>query len=196
MSAMDLHRASGVSYDIINKLKQRPESTTNAEAGRKLAASLGLQWEDGPEGSAISETIATGDNGLVPVYDVTASAGHGSVVETESVICNLAFDRTFLRRMTEAAPGDLSIIRVKGHSMEPTLLDDDHVLVDHTKKNLSWDGMFVLRFDDALHVKRIGRSATRGNVMVISDHAAYRDLDMPKSELNVVGRVIWIGRRV
>ena len=37
MTAMDLHRQSGVSYDIINKLKRRPESSTNAEDGARLA---------------------------------------------------------------------------------------------------------------------------------------------------------------
>ena len=136
------------------------------------------------------------DDALVPIYDVSASAGHGVLVEGEEVICNMAFDRRFLKRMSDAKPGDMAIIRVKGHSMEPTLLDDDHVLVDRSKANLSFDGLFVLRFDDALHVKRIGRSATRGNVMVISDHPAYRDLDMPKADLDVIGRVLWVGRKV
>lgn len=136
------------------------------------------------------------DEAFVPVYDVAASAGHGVLVESEEVTCNMAFDRRFLRRMTDARPSELAIIRVKGHSMEPTLLDDDHVLVDRTKRNLSYDGLFVIRFDDALHVKRIGRSATRGNVLVISDHSAYRDLDMKKEDLDVVGRVLWIGRKV
>ncbi len=54
----------------------------------------------------------------------------------------------------------------------------------------------MLRFNDVLHVKRIGRSATRGNVMVISDHPAYRDLDMPNADLDVIGRVLWMVRKV
>ena len=136
------------------------------------------------------------DEALVPVYDVAASAGHGLYVQGEEVLCNMAFDRSFLRRMTDAKSSDLAIIRVKGHSMEPTLLDDDHVLVDRTKTNLSYDGLFVLRFDDALHIKRVGRSAVRGHVLVISDHPAYRDLDMPKADLDVIGRVLWVGRKV
>ena len=133
---------------------------------------------------------------LVPVHDVEASAGHGSFIDGEAHTCNMAFDRGFLRRMTDAGANELSIIRVKGHSMEPTLLDDDHVLVDRTKVNLSFDGMFVIRFDDALHVKRIGRSARRGNVMVTSDNASYTPLDMPKTDLEVIGRVLWVGRKV
>lgn len=142
------------------------------------------------------DVITPQDDLFIPVYDVEASAGHGVLVESEEVICNMAFDRRFLRRMTDARPNELAIIRVKGHSMEPTLMDDDHVLVDRTKTNLSYDGLFVIRFDDALHVKRVGRSATKGNVLVISDHPAYRDLDMPKEDLDVIGRVLWVGRKV
>lgn len=136
------------------------------------------------------------DQELVLVYDVAASAGFGSVVEGEEPVCNMAFEKDFLRQMTSAKPRELAIIRVKGHSMEPTLLDDDHVLVDMTKTNLAFDGLFVIRFDDVLHVKRVGRSATQGQVLVISDHPAYRDLDMPKENLDVIGRVLWVGRKV
>lgn len=187
LSVAEVSRRSGVTYDVINKLKRRPGSSTTAENAAALLAALDATDDDPPPQD---------DQAFVPVYDVAASAGHGVLVESEEVICNMAFDRRFLRRMTDARPNELAIIRVKGHSMEPTLLDDDHVLVDRTKRNLSYDGLFVIRFDDALHVKRIGRSATRGNVLVISDHSAYRDLDMPKEDLDVVGRVLWIGRRV
>lgn len=190
ISMAELSRVSGVSYDVINKLKRREDSSTSAENAAALSRALGIT------SSSVPETQSHANAGLVAVYDVEASAGHGAVVDAEQVLCNMAFDASFLRRMTDAKPADLAIIRVKGHSMEPTLLDDDHVLVDRTKNNLSFDGLFVIRFDDALHIKRVGRSAQRGNVMVISDHPSYRDLDMPKEDLDVIGRVLWVGRKV
>lgn len=133
---------------------------------------------------------------LVPVYDVEASAGFGAVVHSEEVVASMAFQPHFLREMTDAPASALAVIRVKGHSMEPTLLDDDHVLIDRTKTNLDYDGLFVLRFGEALHVKRIGRAAQRGHVMVLSDHPSYRPVEMPKSEIETIGRVIWYGRKV
>ncbi len=190
ISMAELSRASGVSYDVINKLKRREDSSTSAENAAALSRALGITM------TSDSGSQSQADAGLVAVYDVEASAGHGAVVDGEQVLCNMAFDAAFLRRMTDAKPADLAIIRVKGHSMEPTLLDDDHVLVDRTKNSLSFDGLFVIRFDDVLHIKRIGRSAQRGNVMVISDHPSYRDLDMPKEDLDVIGRVLWVGRKV
>ena len=182
----------------------RKGSSPKVSTALALSRALGLSIDDvilaGQAGRLVASDVvadsATPNDALVPVYDVAASAGNGTHIDGEDVICNMAFDRGFLRRMTDAKANELAIIRVKGHSMEPTLLDDDHVLVDRTKTNLSYDGLFVIRFDDALHVKRIGRSATRGNVLVISDHPAYRDLDMPKPDLDVIGRVLWVGRKV
>lgn len=170
-TALALAQALGLSLDEVIAAGHRPERVD-----------LG---EPAPEGTA-----------LIPVYDVGASAGNGAVVDAEPHIHNLAFDPKFLRQMTEAPARDLCIIRVQGHSMEPTLLDDDQVLVDRSKTNLSFDGLFVLRFDDALHVKRIGRSTRPGHVLVISDHPSYPTLDMPKRDLVPVGRVLWYGRRV
>lgn len=186
LSVAEIARRSGVSYDVINKLKRRPGSSTTAENAAALKAVFGVT----------DPAVPSTSDALIPVYDVAASAGNGAHVDGEEVICNMAFDHGFLRRMTDTPARDLAIIRVQGHSMEPTLLDDDHVLVDRAKTNLSYDGLFVIRFDDALHVKRIGRSATRGKVLVISDHPAYPDLDMQKADLDVIGRVLWVGRKV
>lgn len=176
-------------------------------ASPKLSTALALA---GALGASIDEVIAAGhrprrvdlgavapdSSRLIPVYDVGASAGSGAFVEAEAHIHNLAFDSAFLRLMTDAAARDLCIIKVQGHSMEPTLIDGDQVLVDRSKTNLSFDGLFVIRFDDALHVKRVGRSTNAGHVLVISDHPSYPTLDMAKSDLHPIGRVLWYGRRV
>jgi phage repressor protein C with HTH and peptisase S24 domain len=146
--------------------------------------------------AAVVRPFGGSPESLVPVYDVRASAGFGAVVDGEEVIAHMAFSPAFLRSMTDAKPRDLAVIEVKGHSMEPTLIDGDHVLIDGTKRNLDYDGLFVLRFGDALHVKRVGRSAKRGHVMVLSDHPGYAPLDMPKEEIDAIGRVLWFGRQV
>lgn len=195
MNARTLAKRAGIAPTTITRALNSEEHKFNLSLTtlEKIRDATGVPFV---VGDPLAASQVAGDEEMVAVYDVAASAGHGAMVESEQVLCNLAFDRSFLRRMTSARSQDLAIIRVKGHSMEPTLLDDDHVLVDKTKKNLSYDGLFVIRFDDALHVKRVGRSAARGNVMVISDHPAYRDLDMPKEDLDVVGRVLWVGRKV
>lgn len=133
---------------------------------------------------------------MVDVFDVRASAGNGSVVETEEVVERLSFPPDYLKRITKTSPRHLAIIGVKGDSMEPTLRDDDIVMLDRTKTSLDFDGLFVVRFGDALHVKRITRAA-RGHIRVISDNATiYPVIELPREEVDVVGKVIWTGKKV
>ena len=118
------------------------------------------------------------------------------MVEGEDHVTNLAFSQDYLREMTSAKGRDLAVIRVKGDSMEPTLLDDDLVMIDRTKRNLDYDGLFVLRVGEALHVKRIGRGATRANITVISDNRIYPPIQTAREEIEVIGKVLWYGRKV
>lgn len=134
---------------------------------------------------------------LVPVYDVAASAGHGAVADYEPQTHSLAFPPDYLKRLTSSSPKNLAIISVKGESMEPTLLDDDIVLLDSSKTNLSYDGLFVIRFDDALHVKRVGRSAKSGHITIISDNRdLYPPIEASADDVKAVGKVLWYGRKV
>ena len=58
--------------------------------------------------------------------------------------------------------GMLSMIEVSGDSMEPTLGDGDDILVDRSDaaKRVR-NGIYVLRFDDALNVERIAMNPER-----------------------------------
>lgn len=133
---------------------------------------------------------------LVPVYDVAASAGHGSSVDGEIIEAHIALSRDYLRDVIGASERNLKVIKVQGHSMEPTLNDGDLVMLDATKRDLSYDGLFVIRFDNALHVKRVGRAPKRGHVEIISDHPSYGRQVWSIEELEPVGRVLWVGRKV
>jgi phage repressor protein C with HTH and peptisase S24 domain len=139
----------------------------------------------GPNGSA-----------LIPVYDVQVSAGFGALVDYEEQTHSLAFPPDYLRKLTAGSPKDLAIISTKGDSMEPTLLDDDIVLVDMSKTHMGYEGMFVLRHNDTLLVKRAGMAAKAGSVMLISDNKAYPPIEAMLADLHVVGKVLWYGRKV
>jgi phage repressor protein C with HTH and peptisase S24 domain len=135
---------------------------------------------------------------LVPVYDVCASAGDGVFVSSEEQIDSMAFPAGYLRWLTRANPRDLAIIGVKGDSMHPTLADDDVVMLDRSKRDLSYDGLFVIRDNgDALLVKRIGRAKTPGHVTMISDNRAlYDPVEKALTDIEVIGKVIWAGGKV
>lgn len=135
---------------------------------------------------------------LVNVYEVQASAGNGVVVYDEQAVAQIAFPPGYLSKLTNAKPKDLKIISVKGDSMLPTLADDDVVMLDISKRDLSYDGLFVIRDGgDALLVKRIGRASQRGFVTIISDNRnVYPSVEKSLQDIEVVGRVIWRGGKV
>lgn len=141
-----------------------------------------------------------GREGLVAVNRtaVRASAGPGAIVSEESGRPYFAFDERWLKALTGSPSDKLSIIRVEGDSMAPTLSPGDDILVDLAdREERLRDGVYVLRIDDALVVKRIALHPIGGRVTVQSDNPAYPDWpDCDLASLNCIGRVIWAGRKL
>jgi hypothetical protein len=156
---------------------------------------------------AVSEALLGGpaeeggaQTGLVSVnrHPVTVSAGPGALVNEELGKPYFAFDERWLKALTPTAAANLSLVRVEGDSMAPTLNAGDDILVDlgDAAERLR-DGIYVLRIDDALVVKRLALNPLARRVTVQSDNPAYADWpDCSLGELNCIGRVIWAGRRV
>jgi hypothetical protein len=166
------------------------------EERRKLAryfsvpeALLGGPAEDGPA-----------PNGLLSVkrHPVSVSAGPGAIVTEELGKPCFAFDERWLKALTATPPDNLSMVRVEGDSMAPTLNAGDDILVDlgDSVERLR-DGIYVLRIDDAVVVKRLALNPVGRRLTVQSDNPAYPDWpDCGLDEIKPIGRVIWAGRRI
>lgn len=137
---------------------------------------------------------------LVPVLrsPVRSVAGPGASAVDEIARPCFAFDRSWLKSITAASPSKLSTIRVEGDSMAPTLSAGDDILVDLADgADRLRDGIYVLRVDDTLLVKRLAIHPVGRRVTVQSDNPAYGDLpDCGLEEIHILGRVIWAGRKV
>lgn len=144
--------------------------------------------------------IAAADGEMVPVprLAVNAAAGAGAFDGDERAKGHIAFDPAWLRRVASGAPEQLSIIRVAGDSMAPTLGDGDEILVDRGDAAARLrDGIYVLRIDDALVVKRLALNPAGGTLSIRSDNPAYPGWpDCPPDKVDIVGRVVWTGRRI
>lgn len=205
-SASEAARRLGVPYQTY-VAHENGNRAFSSDLARKYASAFrtepewllfgGNRTEQKPELVPAGEGSA-GDDDLIAVYDVSASAGHGVLAETEELAAySLAFPPNYLSKLTRSNPKNLSIISVKGDSMEPTLHDDDIVMLDFSKRDLNFDGLFVLRFGETLHVKRVARSSRREHVKIISDNReVYPAEDMHLSDVEVIGKVIWKGGKV
>ena len=138
--------------------------------------------------------------GLIPIarYSVAASAGPGAITGAERPLAQLGFSKDWLDELSHSKPEDLSIIKVEGDSMFPTLNDADDIMVDRSIANRKVsDGIYVLRRDDTLMVKRITVNPSRGTYNVSSDNSAYASWpDCAPGEIEVLGRVVWAGRKI
>jgi phage repressor protein C with HTH and peptisase S24 domain len=137
------------------------------------------------------------DQIAVPRLDVEASAGPGAAGAEDRALFEVTFDPRWLRRIG----GDrrrLSMIEVRGDSMEPLLGDGDEILVDQGDAAARLrDGVYVLRREGALMVKRLSPHPGGKRVSVTSDNPAYPSWpDCEAADVNVVGRVIWAGKRI
>src|SRR5688572_24900294 len=137
---------------------------------------------------------------LVPVarVPVRASAGPGAIPGEETAKPYFGFDSKWLKSLTGSPVSKLSVIRVEGDSMAPTLSTGDDILVDLADgPERLRDGIYVLRVDGALLVKRLAIHPVGRRVTVQSDNPAYGDLpDCGLDEIECIGRVIWAGRRI
>lgn len=133
----------------------------------------------------------------VPRFALGASAGPGSFADDEIASGQIGFDDVWLRSLGVSA-ANLSMIRVAGDSMVPTLNDGDDILVDRSRgRDQLRDGIYVLRMDDALLVKRIAPNPANRRIAIRSDNPAYPEWpDCDPATIEIVGRVVWAGRKL
>jgi phage repressor protein C with HTH and peptisase S24 domain len=130
----------------------------------------------------------------VPVLDTAASAGPGAVGEDRRSAAGMGFSEAWLKRLRARGGRDgLSVIGVRGDSMVPTLADGDDILVDEADRVSLRDGIYVLRVDGALLVKRLVREEQ--GFAVRSDNPLAGPVDLSGS-VDIVGRVLWAGRKL
>lgn len=119
--------------------------------------------------------------------DVRASAGPGAFVDDAVVLGTETIERGLARRLG-LVEGHAAIIRVRGDSMAPGLIDGDHIVVDETDRTPpARGGIYVVRLAGMLMVKRVARVA--GGLSATSDNPAAPPL--PEGKIEVVGRVVW-----
>jgi phage repressor protein C with HTH and peptisase S24 domain len=134
---------------------------------------------------------------LVPQLAVGASAGPGALVGDETRGPSFGFESRWLRAVS-SNPNDVSMIQVAGDSMAPTLVNGDDILVDRSDAGGQLrDGIYVLRFEDSLMVKRLALNPVGAQLSIRSDNSDYPNWEnCDQAAVSVIGRVVWIGRKI
>ncbi|MFV2030629.1 S24 family peptidase [Neisseria sp. S1] len=145
----------------------------------------------------LGNAVNTDEFVFIPRYDVFAAAGNGYPVENEKPLFHMAFRRYWIENYVTRDISKLSVIAVKGDSMEGVLNDGDNILVNHAATTPR-DGLYVLRINNDLMVKRV--QSVPGKLLVTSSNPAYAPFEIDLSDagdnMAIVGRVEWFGRAV
>lgn len=214
-SAEKLARLSGMSSRVIGKyLSGDTDPSRERLIALARAAGVTVEWLATGEGMMRpgERNIVSADHAaqyvgaddldkdyvLVPRYDVKASAGGGTMIHSEQIVDHLVFKAEWVHNALGVSVRDLALISVKGDSMEPTLSNGDLILIDISSSRVEDNAIYVLQFNDALLVKRIQRKFD-GSVVIKSDNQVYEPETLKEEavdQLNVIGRVVWCGRRM
>ncbi len=127
----------------------------------------------------------------VDVVEYAAAAGGGAVGDSEEVRGLLWFSRDWLDR-NGLDPTQCAVIRVQGESMEPTLPDGCAILFDRNRQKIREHGIYVVRADGGLIVKR-ARRAGRTAWLLASDHPSFLPEPWP-ADAETLGEVVWMAR--
>jgi len=135
----------------------------------------------------------------VPEIDVRASAGPGAWNEEFEQTSDMwIFADPLIRHEFRAKPEDLQMITVDGDSMAPVLSSGDRVLIDVSRKVPVPPGIFVIWDGMGLVAKRIEHvpNSDPPRIVLKSLNPEYDSYERLAEEVRVVGRAVWVSRRL
>ena len=152
----------------------------------RLSAFLGI--DRGLLGGAVADPMVSARR-----IDALAAAGPGGLVDDDRAIGEERIDPRIAKRLGVAADA-LTMITARGDSMEPLIHDGDALFVDSGDRRLSSrPGLFVLRLDGTLLVKRVARIGLE--LRIASDNPAAPPIAPVRADrAEIIGRVVRLAR--
>lgn len=208
--------ASGVSQTGLQRLINGGEPTLSTLVALARAARVSVAWLATGEGSmrqgaeaadlptsapcldTLGNPVNLDEFVFIPRFNLQAAAGFGSSSDGERPVFSMAFRRYWVQNYLHADARDLSVISVKGDSMEGVLNERDVILINHADTQPR-HGLYVLRLNNDLVVKRV-QPLPGGRVQVSSANESYLpfelDLQALGEDVAIIGRVVWFGRQI
>ena len=184
-------------YDIMLGRSANPTTEKLGRVAKVLQTNVEYLLYGTPPGVRQPRVRGGGRTVAVPFVKIEAAMGGAAVVEDEEHGEPWHFHKDWIRNSLLCRPSDLRLIRVKGDSMEPTLLAGDIVMTDFGQTAPSPAGVFVLDDGFGLVAKRLEYipNSDPPTVKVISDNDRYDTYERTSDEVHIVGRIVWFARQ-
>lgn len=163
------------------------ESAAVGWRGRKAFSENAILKYEFLKSQATESKNQTSDSVQIPIYDVSASAGEGAVND-ERLIEHIIVSKIALKAFFNLSnTQNLSIITARGDSMEPTIPQGSHILVQQREAG---DGeICVCRIDDELYVKRLQKLP---RFVLLSDNPRYEAIPLDSRDFEIIGAVVGV----
>lgn len=128
----------------------------------------------------------------IPFFDMLTSPQPENAEQADYFIGEMTFSKKLLNLMGLNID-KCALIQVKGDSMEPTIKYRDLLLVDTSSSQITVDGIYAIRLDKQLTIKRL-QSLFDFSLNVISDNPKYETKVFSSEDckgMKVLGLVKW-----
>ncbi|MFD2207191.1 S24 family peptidase [Kiloniella antarctica] len=209
-------------HDAIRNIRRDRSPRIETVIGLAKTLKVSVEWlSTGEESSSTpplpSNVVAIGrepDMGAVTTVreiDVRAGMGgggeagvdywhdeNGNSFPRDAVKEQWQFPTEHIRVKLSTPPEKAVIIEVEGDSMSPTLHSGDHVMINTADTRPSPPGIFAINDGLGLVVKRLEfiPHSEPMTCRVSSDNKHHTEYERSAEELQVIGRVVWFGRKV
>ena len=133
---------------------------------------------------------------FIPVVNMDVSAGFGSLTEEiESTKDFVSFGKDWIKKHISANVNNLVMFTVRGDSMDggnSRIKNGSQIIVDTSVKEYINDGIYAIRIENALFVKRL--QYMPGKLLVKSDNPIYQpfEVDLKTDSVNIIGAVVYV----
>ena len=198
----------GVGHHVIKEMGRRA-AAPRAQNVKKIADACSLSVDD-LYNEALADRLADGltlyvTTSLaatqyveVKTLDVRLGAGGGGSGEEDFIGEPDLLPIRLVEGELQGKASDFLLMEVEGTSMVPELLSGDRVLIDRRKTNPTQPGIFAL-FDGfgmvAKLVERVPRSDPP-QLRILSRDPGLKPYQATLDEARIIGRIVWIARRV
>lgn len=207
----ELAKACGISYEAVRQWFAGETSSIKNEhliaICRRYKTSVDwlltgigeMDWNSAsaPDAEFETQSPSTDDYASIPQYTARGSAGNGHLNDHVEVKGGLAFKREWLSRLG-VKENRCSVIYAQGSSMEPSIFDDEVVLINHDETTPRDGKVYLIRRPDGeIIIKRLVR--TMNGWLIRSDNDDKRrfpDEIIDSNDLlqvEIIGRVVWRG---
>jgi phage repressor protein C with HTH and peptisase S24 domain len=202
LSQSELARRVGLSQtSIYNLVSGKAYGSAHlhriASALGTTAAYLDGETDDPEEGAPLAPTpkVIAQHLDLVEIPQIDMAYGMGVTFADGHVdVDMLHFPRTWIEAITSSPPSLLTWASGRGDSMAPTIHDGDLVLLDRSQRRVvEQDALWAYTVGDFGAIKRLRMKGNR--VVILSDNPSVPPDEELADEVNIVARVIFIGRR-